>query len=209
MGWHGNTREWCMRLTCASLAPVLSTVVLDLAGGSLPQGNWRVRVLSGLCTREFNDLWSRHPVCIAHLRCAFLIMSGGHHVNACFDQMLCLCDGAGDHDRQIPNQLLSLQRSPTPAVMSILPVGPPPWVRRALSRRVGSSLSRKPRRVFVPVFRPARRDRAGAYRKRRPAALVSSCTSGCRMRPHHGLLLWSKRRARSSLQLKCWCWGPT
>ena len=64
-------------------------------------------------------------MCIAHLRCAFLIMSGGHHVNACFDQMLCLRDGAGDHDRQIPNQLLSLQRSPTPAVMSILPVGPP------------------------------------------------------------------------------------
>ena len=89
MGWHGNTREWCMRLTCASLAPVLSTVVLDLAGGSLPQGNWRVRVLSGLCTREFNDLWSRHPVCIAHLRCAFLIMSGGHHVNACFRLTKC------------------------------------------------------------------------------------------------------------------------
>ena len=102
-------------------------------------------------------------MCIAHLRCAFLIMSGGHHVNACFDQMLCLCDGAGDHDRQIPNQLLSLQRSPTPAVMSILPVGPPPCSRRAVSRRVGSSLSRKPRLVFVPVFRPARRDRAGAY----------------------------------------------
>ena len=73
-------------------------------------------------------------MCIAHLRCAFLIMSGGHHVNACFDQMLCLCDGAGDHDRQIPNQLLSLQRSPTPAVMSILPVGPPPCFRRAVSR---------------------------------------------------------------------------
>ena len=41
-------------------------------------------------------------------------------------------------------------------------------------------------------------------RNRRPAALVSSYTSGCRMRPHHGLLAWSKRRARSSLQLKSW-----
>ena len=40
-------------------------------------------------------------------------------------------------------------------------------------------------------------------RNRRPAALVSSYTSGCRMRPHHGLLVWSKRRAaRSSLELK-------
>ena len=42
------------------------------------------------------------------------------------------------------------------------------------------------------------------YQGRRPAALLSSYTSGCRMRPHHGLLAWSNRRARSSLQLKSW-----
>ena len=94
-------------------------------------------------------------MCIAHLRCAFLIMSGGHHVNACFDQMLCLCDGAGDHDRQIPNQLLSLQRSPTPAVMSILPVGPPPCSRRAVSRALAhhslESLGEFLSRFFDPL----------------------------------------------------------
>ena len=94
-------------------------------------------------------------MCIAHLRCAFLIMSGGHHVNACFDQMLCLRDGAGDHDRQIPNQLLSLQRSPTPAVMSILPVGPPPTfrVRRlsALAHHSLESLGEFLSRFFDPL----------------------------------------------------------
>ena len=46
--------------------------------------------MSGLCTRKFNSLGIMHPVFRAHLRCAFLIMSGGHHVNACFDKMLCL-----------------------------------------------------------------------------------------------------------------------
>ena len=36
--------------------------------------------------------------------------------------MLCLRDGAGDHDRHNRRLLLSLQRSPTPAINSILPV---------------------------------------------------------------------------------------
>ena len=112
MGWHGNTRAWCMRLTCASLAPVLSMVVLDLAGSPSTIFNWRLRVLSGLCTRKFNSLGIMHPVFIAHLRCAFLTMSGGHHVNACFDKKLCLRDGAGDHDRLNEEHHLSLQRSP-------------------------------------------------------------------------------------------------
>ena len=31
VGWRGNTREWCMGLTSAPLAPVLKMVVLDLA----------------------------------------------------------------------------------------------------------------------------------------------------------------------------------
>ena len=181
-----------MRLTCASLAPVLSTVVLDLAGrrAPWPQGNWRVRVLSGLCTREFNDLWSRHPVCIAHLRCAFLIMSGGHHVNACFDQMLCLCDGAGDHDRQIPNQLLSLQRSPTPAVMSILPVGPPPCFRRAVSRALAhdslESLGEFLSRFFDPLGETVRGPSSGARCSERSvylASLVCSSELPCARRP--------------------------
>ena len=54
-------------------------------------------MLSGLYTREFNEICSVHPVFKAHLRCAFLIMSGGHHGNASLSQMHCLRDGAGDH----------------------------------------------------------------------------------------------------------------
>ena len=71
-----------MGLTSAPLAPVLKMVVLDVAGYDTPQGNWRLRVLNGLCTREFNGLRSVHPTFRAHLRRTFLIMSGGHHVHA-------------------------------------------------------------------------------------------------------------------------------
>ena len=63
------------------------------------QGDWRLTVLSGLYTREFNEICSVHPVFKAHLRCAFLIMSGGYHVNTSLSQMHCLRNGAGDHAR--------------------------------------------------------------------------------------------------------------
>ena len=82
MGWHGNTRAWCMRLTSASLAPALKMVVADEAARRLIPGQTAAQVLSGLCTREFNGVWTTIPTIRAHLRCAFLIMSGGHHVNA-------------------------------------------------------------------------------------------------------------------------------
>ena len=71
-----------MGLTSAPLAPVLKMVVLDVAGAPTAQGNWRLRVLNGLCTRKFNGLRSVHPTFKAHLRRTFLIMSGGHHVHA-------------------------------------------------------------------------------------------------------------------------------
>ena len=45
-----------MGLTSAPLAPVLKMVVLDVAGAPTAQGNWRLRVLNGLCTREFSGL---------------------------------------------------------------------------------------------------------------------------------------------------------
>ena len=77
-----NKRGGGGRLTSAPFAPVLKTVVLDVAGYDTPQGNWRLRVLNGLCTREFNGLRSVHPTFRAHLRRTFLIMSGGHHVHA-------------------------------------------------------------------------------------------------------------------------------
>jgi hypothetical protein len=35
-----------------------------------PQGDWRLRVLSGLYKQEFNGICSVHPVFKAHLRCA-------------------------------------------------------------------------------------------------------------------------------------------
>ena len=83
-----------MGLTSAPLAPVLKMVVLDVAGYDTAQGNWRLRVLSGLCTREFSGLRSAHPTFKAHLRRTFLIMSGGHQADItytrCFDQMHCL-----------------------------------------------------------------------------------------------------------------------
>ena len=40
-----------MGLTSAPLAPVLKMVVLDVARNDTPHGNWRLRVLNGLCTR--------------------------------------------------------------------------------------------------------------------------------------------------------------
>ena len=60
-------------------------VVFDVPGRSLTPGQLAPQgqgVECGLCTREFNGLWTMNPVSRAHLRCAFLIMSGGHHVNA-------------------------------------------------------------------------------------------------------------------------------
>ena len=62
--------------------------------------------------------------------------------------MHCLRDGAGDHERQIPRLLLSLQRSPGLAVISILLVGPPrvlrerPDFRRASAAALALRLSR-------------------------------------------------------------------
>ena len=71
-----------MGLTSAPLAPVLKMVVLDVADAPTAQGNWRLRVLNGLCTREFSGLRGINPTFKAHLRRTFLIMSGGHHVHA-------------------------------------------------------------------------------------------------------------------------------
>ena len=50
-----------MGLTSAPLAPVLKMVVLDVAGAPTAQGNWRLRVLNGLCTREFSGLRGMIP----------------------------------------------------------------------------------------------------------------------------------------------------
>ena len=71
-----------MGLTSAPLAPVLKMVVLDVADAPTAQGNWRLRVLNGLCTRKFNGLRGTIPTFRAHLRRTFLIMPGGHHVHA-------------------------------------------------------------------------------------------------------------------------------
>ena len=65
--------------------------------------------------------------------------------------MHCLRDGAGDHARQYHRLLLSLQRSPGLDVVSILLVGPPPWVRRALSDRMAHR-SRKKFQVGLSRF---------------------------------------------------------
>ena len=70
-----------MGLTSAPLAPVLKMVVLDVAGAPTAQGNWRLRVLNGLCTREFNGLRSMIPTFAGQGGRAFLIMSGRRHVN--------------------------------------------------------------------------------------------------------------------------------
>ena len=59
--------------------------------------------------------------------------------------------------------LLSLQRSPCLAVISILLVGPPPWVRRALWAAWAHRLSNS---LVVPVFTDFflfLSNRAGAY----------------------------------------------
>ena len=55
-----NKRGGGGRLTSAPLAPVLKMVVLDVAGYDTPQGNWRLRVLNGLCTREFKEWAQEH-----------------------------------------------------------------------------------------------------------------------------------------------------
>ena len=55
-------------------------------------------MLSGLYTREFNEICSVHPVFKAHLRCAFLIMSWRtSRQRLAFTHALLARDGAGDH----------------------------------------------------------------------------------------------------------------
>jgi hypothetical protein len=101
IGWHGNKQAWCRGLIFASPAPFLKILVrseadpYSPAGRLAPQGVERP-VHAGV---QY-EICSAHPVFKAHLRCAFLIMSGRHHVNASLSQMHCLRDGAGDHARR-------------------------------------------------------------------------------------------------------------
>ena len=80
-----------------------------------PQGNWRLRVLNGLCTRKFNGLRGMIPTFRAHLRRTFLIMSVADITyTPCFDQMHRLREGAGDHMRRYHRLL----RSPQPSAIA-------------------------------------------------------------------------------------------
>ena len=102
-------------------------------------GNRRLRVLSGLCTRELNDLWSGHPVFWPDLWCSFLMMSGGHHVTLALPPCIAWATEQETMSAQIPRLLLSRQRSLRLAVISILLVGRPPDFHRASAAAVASS----------------------------------------------------------------------
>ena len=116
-----NKRGGGGRLTSAPLAPVLKMVVLDVAGYDTPQGNWRLRVLNGLCTREFNGLRSVHPTFRAHLRRTFLIMSVADITyTPCFDQMHRLREGAGETMRRYHRAFSAGGSSFYPGVFSFL-----------------------------------------------------------------------------------------
>jgi hypothetical protein len=93
-------------------------------------GNRRLRVLSGLCTRELNDLWSGHPVFWPDLWCSFLMMSGGHHVTLALPPCIAWATEQETMSAQIPRLLLSRQRSLRLAVISILLVGRPTDFRK-------------------------------------------------------------------------------
>ena len=84
--------------------------------------------------------------------------------------MLCLRDGAGDHGRLNDEHHLSLQRSPIPAVMSILPVGPPPCFRRAPAAHWLITLSKARRdglsRFFDPLGETVRGPSPAVWRLR-------------------------------------------
>ena len=133
-------------------------------------GNRRLRVLSGLCTRELNDLWSGHPVFWPDLWCSFLMMSGGHHVTLALPPCIAWATEQETMSAQIPRLLLSRQRSLRLAVISILLVGRPTDFRKGSAAALPHDLSKPGERAFVPEKNRARGDRAGAYRGRAPFA---------------------------------------
>jgi hypothetical protein len=125
-------------------------------------GNRRLRVLSGLCTRELNDLWSGHPVFWPDLWCSFLMMSGGHHVTLALPPCIAWATEQETMSAQIPRLLLSRQRSLRLAVISILLVGRPTDFRKGSAAALPHDLSKPGERAFVPEKNRARRQRTRA-----------------------------------------------
>ena len=78
-------------------------------------------------------------------------------------KMLCLRDGAGDHGRLNDEHHLSLQRSPTPAINSILPVALHRGSGGLSAAALAHRLSNLWRVRFVPAFRSFLSNRARAY----------------------------------------------
>ena len=75
-----SKRGWGGRPTCASLDLHPEAPVLRGPAGASAQSNSRVSLFSEQCKRHACGLSGNVPMMRAHLRCAFLIMSGGHHL---------------------------------------------------------------------------------------------------------------------------------
>ena len=75
-----NRRGGGGRPTCASFDPHPEAPVLRGQKGASAQSNSRVSLFSEQCKRHACGLSGNVPMMRAHLRCAFLIMSGGHHL---------------------------------------------------------------------------------------------------------------------------------
>ena len=75
-----NKRGGGGRPTCASFDPHPEAPVLRGQKGASAQSNSRVSLFSEQCKRHACGLWGFVPMIRAHLCCAFLTMSGEHHL---------------------------------------------------------------------------------------------------------------------------------
>ena len=132
-----NRRGGGGRPTCASFDPHPEAPVLRGQKGASAQSNSRVSLFSEQCKRHACGLSGNVPMMRAHLRCAFLIMSGGHHLTR-------LPRPNALPARRTQRSCATKQRSrPQRAAnasiraVSLQAVGPPPrwWRRFRLHRR--------------------------------------------------------------------------
>ena len=106
-----NKRGWGGWPTCASLDPHPEAPVLRGPKGTSAQSNSRVSLFNEQCKRHARGLSGFVPMIGAHLCCAFLTMSGGHHRDRRLDQKHCLRDELGGRARQNENLDLSERRT--------------------------------------------------------------------------------------------------
>ena len=106
-----SKRGWGGRPTCAPFVRHPAGPVLRGPKGTSAQSNSRVSLFNEQCKRHARGLSGFVPMIGAHLCCAFLTMSGGHHRDRRLDQKHCLRDELGGRARQNENLDLSERRT--------------------------------------------------------------------------------------------------